>query len=332
MNPESVGRSAPRRTVPTLIPFFGPAPDYLGIALRSAAAFGNHAVLIGDESNRGFWQHHWDSSASPMPKFDAFNRAFVKMSDYPDFYEMANWRRPFATEAWMRSEGIDEVVILDGDTVTFSDYAEDVVPTIAGDCVAAVMTLHDQGGFDWASSLHFSWWTLDALADFTSFCIEGYRDPEIRGRLEAKYRWHLEHRQPGGVCEMTLLHFWRERNEKLVFNAAKVWDGKVADAAITTPGNYYKDEYAMRRGFKKLVFRRGLPYGFNKVLGQWVRFVNVQCQGTSKALMAPLSSAHLRHFYADLYHLRSGLGRTRLRASLRAAVGLLRARRRRPGR
>jgi hypothetical protein len=312
---------ASRAAAPTLIPFFGRGPDYLKIALRSAADFNNHVVLVGDEGNRGFWNDHWDSSRVTLRKLEDFKRSYVKMSDYTDFFEMANWRRPFAVEEWMKSEGVDRAFILDGDTVTFADYSRAVVPALPSACAAALMMCHDQHhSLDMTASLHFSYWTLDALEDFTSFCIQAYRDPEIRRRLEAKYRWHVENRQSGGICEMTLLYLWRERNEAKTWNAAKVWDGSVADLAITTPNNYVRDEYAMRLGFKKFVFKEGIPYGLNRVLGKEIRFVNVQCQGKSKPLMRLLYSRAWQRFYADVHSLRRAIGRARIRSSVKAAV------------
>jgi hypothetical protein len=317
----------PRPSAPTLIPFFGRGPDYLRTALRSAADFNDRVVLVGDESNRGFWTDHWDSSRAGLPRLDEFRRTYVKMSDYPEFYETAFWRRPFAVEAWMRAEGVGHAFVLDSDTVTFADYSTTVLPALPDGCAAAMMTFHEQGSFDWASSFHFSYWTLEALADFNAFCIEAYRDPVLRGRLETKYRWHLDNRRPGGICEMTLLYLWRERHEARTWNPARVWDGMVADSAITTPDNYFRDEYVMRRGFKKLVFRKGLPYGLNRVLGREVRFVNVQCQGGAKALMRLLYAPGWQRLYADVHALRRMIGKARIRSSIRAALGVFR----RPG-
>jgi len=291
------------RTVPTLIAFFGHGPDYLKICLQSAARCNSQVVLVGDEANRGFWKDQVDSSRVRLVKFDEFKRSYTQMSDYPEFYEMAFWRRPFAVEQWMRSEGVDQVFLLDGDVVTFADYARDVVPVLPSECCAALMTLQDQGDFAWATSLHFSYWTLDALTDFTSFCIEAYRDPGIRSKLEAKYRWHVENRQPGGISEMTLLYLWRQRHENRIWNLAKVWNGMVGDLAIVTSANYFEHEYEMRGGFKKFAFKEGVPYGFNRLLGSDIRFLCVHCQGNSKRLMTFLYRREWRRFYARLYDL-----------------------------
>ncbi len=301
-----------RGTVPTVIVFFG-RPSYLQISLNAAAAFRNEVVLLGDESNRSLWKNHWDCDRVPAPKFEAFGRVYVKMSEYPERYERAFWRRPFVLEEWMRREGIDRVFLLDGDVVTFANYAGEVMPRLSGGCAAGLMRLEDQEELELATSMHCSYWTLAALEDFTSFCLAAYTDQQTRGRLEAKYRWHLERRRPGGVCEMTLLELWRTRHEGSVCNLARATGGAAADLAIATAANCRADEYATRWGLKRLVFRDGQPYGWNRKLGRQIRFWCVHCQGSCKALMPLLHhGGYLRRLYPHLqawWNLRAAVGR-----------------------
>jgi hypothetical protein len=288
-------------TVPTLIAFFGWAPSYVELALRSAANCGNRVVLLGDETNHGVWKDHCDSSRMRLEKFAQFQTSFQKMSDYGDGYEMAFWRRPFVIEEWMVAEGVQRAFVLDGDVLTFADYSKDVLPSLPSGCAAALMTYEDQGEFDWATSLHFSYWTLDALRDFTSFCIEAYRDPTTRKALETKYRWHLEHRQPGGICEMTLLFLWRQRIAATLSNLAAVWDDKTADLAIGASANSANDEYPMQFGLKRFAFRDGIPFAHNRHLNLDIRFVSIHCQGRYKSSMRFLSRPALRRLYVPGY-------------------------------
>ena len=233
-NHEPVEGGPPRRNSSNIDILLGPAPDYLKISLRSAAVFNNQVVMLGDATNRGFWKEHWDSSRIRLSKWDEFKRSYAKMSDYSETYEMGFWRRPFAIEEWMRSEGVNQTFSVESDLVTFADYSKVVLPVLPSGCAAAVCTPHEQGTFFWSSSLHFSYWTLDGLTDFTSFCIEAYRDAGIRRKLEAKYRWHVENRQRGGICEMTVLYLWCKRNEKKTWNLAKVrrYGGRFGDHDI----------------------------------------------------------------------------------------------------
>ena len=232
-------------------------------------------------------------------------RSYVKMSDYPDSYEAAFWRRPFAIEAWMKSKGASEVFVIDSDVMTFADYSKEVVPLLSDGCGATLITRMKQENFVWASSLHFSYWTRDVLEDFINFCIGAYTDVAIRGKLETKYQWHINNKKPGGISEMTLLYLWQQKTNGRVTNLAQVLDGVVADSCITDSANYFEDEYELKSTFKRFVFKKGLPYGFNRILNKEVRFLCVHCQGKSKRMMACLQKRRNRFYrqfcYFDQY-------------------------------
>jgi hypothetical protein len=290
--------------IPLIIAHFGGSPRYLRLSLQSAAQFNCDVVLIGDELNANHWGNHWGSDQAGMGKFREFMHSYVKMSDYPDSYEAAFWKRPFVVEAWMKSEGIKEVFLIDSDVMSFADYSKEIAPLLPGNCQATLMvTSRKQGIGELWSSLHFSYWTREALQDFTAFCVNAYKDRSIRMKLEAKYQWHIDNHRPGGVCEMTLLHFWAEQNSTTVLNLAKPINNCVADLAISGSTNYFEDEYEMLGGFKRLVFRDGVPYGFNRILNREIRFWCLHCQGGAKSLMWLLQCPSLRAFFPHLHRL-----------------------------
>lgn len=290
--------------IPVVIAHFGGSPKYLKFSLASAARFNSDVVLIGDQANKGFWPNFWNSNGVESHKFRKFMDSYVKLSDYPDQYERAFWQRPFMIEEWMKGEGVKELFLIDSDVISFANYSKEVAPLLPADCKATVMvTARDQEIDELWSSLHFSYWTDEALEDFTNFIVNAYSDQNIRPKLEAKYRWHFDHHRPGGVCEMTLLHFWAAQNRDRVLNLAKVTGQCVADLGVSASTNYFEDEYEMRGGFKRLVFRNGIPFGFNKVLRQEVRFWCVHCQGKAKGAMRFLRRPGLRAFFPDLYRI-----------------------------
>jgi hypothetical protein len=305
--------------IPVIIAHFGGCPRYLELSLKSAASFNPEVVLIGDHSNTNFWGNHWNSDQAGMGKLREFMHSYIKMSDYPDSYEAVFWKRPFVVEAWMKSEGIKELFLIDSDVMSFANYAREVAPLLPDSCRATLIAKPDQKIGEWASSLHFSYWTREALEDFTEFCAHAYRDPSIRVKLEAKYRWHVDNHSSGGVCEMTLLHLWAEKNNATVFNLAKVINNSVVDGGITISTNYFEDEYEMRDGFKRLVFRNGAPYGFNKILNQKVRFWCLHCQGDSKGMMPFLQSRGLTPYFAHLYRLKRFTGALKRKLAQRSS-------------
>ncbi len=286
-------------TIPVVIAHFGGAPNYLKLCLQSAAEFNRDVVLIGDETNSRAWNQHWDVKAGDLGKFREFMGNYIKMNDT---YESV-WMRLFAIEAWMNSTGVREIFLLDSDVLSFANYSTEVLPMLSnGHFQAGLMTSDKQKPYAWWHSPHFSYWTQDALKNFTNFSINAYRDPNWRAKLEEKYEWHRKTHHPGGVCEMTLLHLWAKENQGSICNLAQVVNNSTADICLAA-SEEDAEEYEMLGGFKKLVFHNGIPHGINKLLNHEVRFWCVHCQGASKGTMRFLYNRELRLFFPGLYYV-----------------------------
>ena len=282
--------------IPVIISHFNQQPTYLKFALKSAANFNKNVVLIGDKSNKDFWENHWDVTSIESEKYQAFQKFHVQMSFYPKKYEDSFWKRMFMLEEWMRQNDVKQAFLLDSDVITFGNYSTELAPILFDNYIASLMTCENQDNFRWASSCHFSYWTLEGLEDFTTFSIEAYSNQEIRKQLEAKWKWHNDNHQPGGVSEMTLLYLWSTDNPK-VANSSKVINNMTIDHSINTSTNYSENEYQMQLEIKKIIFRDGIPYGFNKILNKEIRFLGIHCQGTAKILMRFFYYENLRPFY-----------------------------------
>ena len=282
--------------IPVIISHFDQQPTYLKFALKSAASFNKNVVLIGDNSNKNFWENHWDITSIQSEKYQAFQKCHIQMSFYPKKYEDSFWKRIFMLEEWMKKKDEKQAFLLDSDVITFGNYSRELAPILFGNYIASLMTCENQDNFRWASSCHFSYWTLEGLEDFTTFSIEAYSNQEIRKKLEAKWKWHNDNHQPGGVSEMTLLYLWSKNNPK-VANSSKVTNNMTIDHSINTSTNYLENEYQMQLEIKKIIFRDGIPYGFNRILNEEIRFLGIHCQGTAKILMRFFYYKNLRSFY-----------------------------------
>lgn len=282
--------------IPVIISHFNQQPKYLRFALKSAANFNKNVVLIGDDSNQDFWENHWNVTSIESEKYQAFQKCYVQMSYYSQKYEDSFWKRMFMLEEWMKKNDKKQAFLLDSDVMTFGNYSIELAPLLFDNYIASLMTCENQDNFRWASSCHFSYWTLEGIKDFTNFSIEAYSNQEIRKQLETKWKWHKDNHQPGGVSEMTLLYLWSKDNPK-VANSSKVTNDTTIDHSINTSTNYLEDEYQMQLGLKKIIFRAGIPYGFNNILNKEIRFVCIHCQGTAKILMRFFYDENLRPFY-----------------------------------
>src|SRR5262249_10827268 len=137
--------------IPVLIVHFGTKPNYLKLALCSAANFNKRVVLIGDQDNEGFWKDQWTTVPEKIDKFQEFMEYYTYMSDVPREINISYFKRMFAQEAWMKQNG-GRVFNLDSDIMTFTNYSKEVLPLLPKDCPAVLMTMEEQEkDFEWAT-------------------------------------------------------------------------------------------------------------------------------------------------------------------------------------
>jgi hypothetical protein len=283
--------------IPVIIAHFIGKPTYLKFALKSAADFNKTVVLIGTDSNKDFWEYHWNTTLIECQKYQDFQKFYVRMSTYDENYDSVCWKRLFMLEEWMKRNNATQAFYLDSDIMTFANYSSVLPPILFDNYTAILNEPQTQSDFRWSSCAHFSYWTLEAIEDFTSFCIEAYsNNKDLREQLDAKWKWHIDNQKPGGVCDMNLLYFWSQNNPK-VANFTKVINDMTVEHCINVSENYLEDEYQMQLGVKKIIFKDGIPYGFNKVLNKEIRFLCIHCQGTAKILMRFFYYENLRPFY-----------------------------------
>lgn len=287
--------------IPVIISHFTGKPNYLKYALESAQKFNQTVLLIGDQTNQNFWHNHWDATDIKSPKYQEFLKYYEKMSSYGVDYETGFWKRMFMLEYWMKENDVKKVFLLDSDILTFANYAKELSDFFFNNnYVAGFMTYAPEKqkiNYYWDSSCHFSYWTIEGIEKFTDFCVEAYRNQNVKNKLESKYKWHLQNNRPGGVCEMTLLFLWSQENDNII-NFTKEANNIVLDHNINMSGNYFDDEYDTYLGMKKFAFINDLPYCYNKVLMKQVRFLSIHCQGGAKVVMRFLVKSHfLRNFY-----------------------------------
>jgi hypothetical protein len=282
--------------IPVIIAHFSGKPTYLKFALKSAADFNKTVVLIGTDSNKDFWEHHWNTTLIECEKYQDFQKCYVKMSTYDENYDSVCWKRLFMLEEWMKRNNAKQAIYLDSDIMTFPNYSSVFAPLI-DNYMAILNEPKEQPDFGWSTCSHVTYWTLEAIENFTSFCIETYsNNKNIRERLDAKWKWHIDNQKLGGVCDMNLLYFWSKDNPR-VANFAKVIDDMSVDYNINMSTNYLENEYQMQLGVKKITFKDGVPYCFNNSLNKEIRFLALHFQGVSKALMRFFYYKNLRIFY-----------------------------------
>jgi len=259
-----------------------PPPEYLLTALRQARSYNTKIVLLSDVK-----------ACLPGVEFcplsvlfkeaEAFTPHYRHMSSNPHGFELICFQRHFAVEAFMRARGYNRAFICDSDVMVYRDMSE-VGPLVLEGNLTALSTMEHQPKYRWVSSGCSAFWTLDGIRKFCDLIMETYTTTGGIAKLEEKWNWHRRTKSPGGVCDMTLLWFFTRRYP--TGNIVQVLkDGSTFDDNINSDEGMQPGEYEMDSGIKRLEWVEGAPYGFNRRLGQWVRFNTLHFQGGSKRRM-----------------------------------------------
>ncbi|MEQ9671210.1 hypothetical protein [Coleofasciculus sp. G2-EDA-02] len=279
--------------------------DYLELALKAAKKYNNDVVLIGDEANEKIWCDHFNVKDFNIFYEKSFPNIYNHLSDNSVEFEMLCFQRFFVIQEWMKKNEIHKIFMLDSDVLLFSELSKSIYSRFLQqqDCIAALSIPKVQEPYKWAVFCHTSYWTYDGIKSFTDFCISTYKSNlEL---LQKKYEWHLSNQIVGGICDMTLLYLW-SKEQKKIFNLAKVYENTTIDTLITSSANWDVDEYDLNfLGIKHIKFQNGIPYSFNNKLGKDVAFLSIHCQGSAKKYMRFFANDHLRNFYqlAPFWHL-----------------------------
>lgn len=133
---------------------------------------------------------------------------------------------------------------LDSDILVFDDLTKVFSDRITKNDVGILLP-DNQREFQWSSSAHSSYMTIEGLKKVWSFMLEQYTDKDKRKRLRKKYTYHLKNKKPGGICDMTLFYLYAQEND--IDNLLQVKDGTVFDDNINSANNLVPDEYVTRQ-------------------------------------------------------------------------------------
>ena len=138
-------------------------------------------------------------------------------------------------------------------------------------------------------------WNLNKLEDFVKFCFNFYES-----QLYNIEKWHKTYKNPGGICDMTLLYYFIHNQDifqGLQFShfptinndLTKVFDNEITfDLHLLSSGNHlYPDDYEKDTitNNKNIRFFQDKPVCFNKRLKKDIKFILLHFQGKNKRIM-----------------------------------------------
>lgn len=273
--------------IPVVFVHYGPVPDYLKLSIAQAAKH-NEAILISDQESVQV-----DAKVvqiGPLRgEVDQFEKVYHHLSKNPQEFELRCFTRWGLIKAMMEQYGVKTVFYCDSDVLLYTNVDQ----FFPSDVEVSYSLPEDQPEFRWSASAHVSIFSYEKLKALWNFMLNTYvHKTETYRQLKNKYKHHLATQSPGGVCDMTLLYLFAQKND--VLPICKVVDGMTFDHNINSSENLLKSEYEMRQvagpygpmTIKDVKFSDGFPYCLNLDKDQNVKFNSLHFQGGAKSLMA----------------------------------------------
>jgi hypothetical protein len=229
--------------------------EHLRYALRAAADSNPQAdvFLLGDETNRDFPCTKHYNSADFFASAAEFGRYYQHFSANTVAFELFCFQRWFILRDFSRALGLEKIFYLDSDVLLFADLAAEW-PKFS----ASTFTLSE------GSCGHNSFWNgVAPLDDFCRFVIDAYRQPENAAACEIFNfgKEYLRRYQAGGVCDMTLFRFYKQRHPGIVGETAGIINGATYDDNLSSAVQQGIRYQTSPFGIKRIYWRGRLPYG-----------------------------------------------------------------------
>jgi hypothetical protein len=232
---------------------------------------GSRIILLGDSDNDRYpFVEHFE-----FDKFldDEFARVYVHLSSNGFEYEKFCFERWFVLRNFLEAQGLTgPILYLDSDVMLYADTRN-----LRRRWEGYTLTVCKKAGPQYSYFRNF-----DALADYCRYLSSSYANPDSLGALKEEYRKYQLAAPSigGGICDMWLLadYVVSLGSRALDLNAVSE-DGGVFDNNINVAEGYAT---LRSRIFKRIRFRKGVPYVFRAQDGTPVRLDGAHFQGGAK--------------------------------------------------
>lgn len=253
---------------------------YFKYVLRQAVKMKNKVYLLGDETNKHIENIVWyDSEEFSLYHYRIFEMKYKHMSTNSHWFEIICFKRYFLLYEFMKKENINKCILCDSDLMIYINFNEINIDFTNIELMYSGTSR--QKNYRWSYSAHCSCWGVDNLRRFLSFVKDIYENNlEI---LEEKWKYHQENSIQGGICDMTLLYLYVNKNIKEKF-LNSTYIKPVFDHSIRSVEGCTKNEFIFDKKIacKKVVFIGDIPYFFELKTGKRVQAYTIHAQGRSK--------------------------------------------------
>lgn len=260
---------------------------HLDIVIPQAEKCNDQVYLLGDSSNKNTSTQWFNIIDYIDDRYETFKSNFINMSSNSAEFELNCFKRYFVCYQFAKIQRIDKFFMIDSDCLVYENLSN--LGLQKYDAGASIPK--DQSNMNWTASPHCSLWSMDALDDFLNYLLMAYDESNIEPLLK-KWQYHQENNVPGGICDMTLLYLWMQKNtDKFkLFNGLGIRNGKTFDHFLHVSEGYSSGDFKVNSflEMKQIKFQEGKPY-FKYKDGTWIQSCTIHAQGARKKYIGILN-------------------------------------------
>lgn len=211
-----------------------------------------------------------------------FESVYEHLSTNSLGFELFCFQRWYVLLEIMQANKLPMVFFADSDLMIYGNISEESEKL--EECKMAYCCPGRQGKLRWMASAHASYWTQEGLTRFCDFMLEMY-EGEGMNKLRQKWDWQQSQGLPGGVCDMTLLYLFYEKNKEDIANLLEIREGAAFDLSVNVGENAVADEYKVKGNYKFFEWKDQMPYAQHLKKNIPVRFNTIHFQERAKLLM-----------------------------------------------
>lgn len=219
----------------------------------------NSEIILMSESGQFKGIRHVPISEYGNEWAEQFKRQYIHRSSNFFNFELSCYLRWFYILEFMKKEKIESLVHLDTDVLLYS-CVTDILTRRLQEHWDCAFTIHADAEKPcvWEASAHLCCWSRSALYDFCYFMLS-FEETQ-REYIKEKLEWHRSNGISGGISDMVCLYmFWNNKRDRVMNLLVQTPNGCI-DGNINSSSNYFKNEFIIEHGIKKIRFINNMPY------------------------------------------------------------------------
>jgi len=259
-------------------------------------------ILIGDKRNsiyKGSVTHYL--LVDYFKAAEAIAQKYIHLSTNGAEFELICIQRWFVLKEFMDRKGLDQCIFLDSDVLSFTALNVQKFKLEKYGMTMVGISAHTNFVLDKK--------ILDTFCTFIEACYTTKAD-----WLQKKYTEVIAGGKGGGVSDMTFFTEFRKLNPE------RIKDLQVPEEGVYDITFDYHQGFEMYKGFKKIVFRNGIPFGKLQDQAIFIPFYTIHFQGNSKKYLKKMAQVSgrqviLKEYYAVNFLVNRTLRKIKVKVS-----------------